>query len=211
MQDVLHERDVAVARSGRVDDLEETVSELRRHNKELENQVGNLSMCNTANRHRGQKKPLSGSILSAGRSPLWANRERYQQRCVWNACGTRSVLRLALACSLDVILLAKVTRLCENPFISQAFRDQERSERVLELEQGNRAAQLKIDHLQVSQGRNVAAKAGEGRAAFDVRVWRLEPPSRQPFHCQCLQDSGNKNSARLIRHPRPSSVGYAYP
>ncbi|CAN0004535.1 unnamed protein product, partial [Ectocarpus sp. 12 AP-2014] len=36
----------------------------------------------------------------------------------------------------------------ENPFISQAFRDQERSERVLELEQGSRAAQLKIDHLQ---------------------------------------------------------------
>ncbi|CAM9852730.1 unnamed protein product, partial [Ectocarpus sp. 12 AP-2014] len=62
-----------------VDDLEETVSELRRHNKELEDQV---------------------------------------------------------------------TRLCENPFISQAFRDQERSERVLELEQGSRAAQLKIDHLQ---------------------------------------------------------------
>lgn len=58
MQDVLHERDVAVARSGRVDDLEETVSELRRHNKELENQVGNLSMCNTADRHRGQKMPL---------------------------------------------------------------------------------------------------------------------------------------------------------
>eukprot|EP00752_Nemacystus_decipiens_P007715 g6898.t1 len=79
LQDVLHERDIAVARGGRVDDLEETVSELRRHNRELENQV---------------------------------------------------------------------TRLCENPFISQAFRDQERSERVMELEQGNRAAQLKIDHLQ---------------------------------------------------------------
>ncbi|CAM9771908.1 unnamed protein product, partial [Ectocarpus sp. 6 AP-2014] len=79
LQDALHERDVAVAKCGRVDDLEETVSELRRHNKELEDQV---------------------------------------------------------------------TRLCENPFISQAFRDQERSERVLELEQGSRAAQLKIDHLQ---------------------------------------------------------------
>lgn len=48
----------------------------------------------------------------------------------------------------DAVLL-QVTRLCENPFISQAFRDQERSERVLELEQGSRAAQLKIDHLQV--------------------------------------------------------------
>lgn len=43
----------------------------------------------------------------------------------------------------------QVTRLCESPFISQAFREQERSERVLELEQGGRAAQLKIDHLQV--------------------------------------------------------------
>lgn len=43
----------------------------------------------------------------------------------------------------------QVTKLCESPFISQAFREQERSERVLELEQGGRAAQLKIDHLQV--------------------------------------------------------------
>ncbi|CAM9773902.1 unnamed protein product [Scytosiphon promiscuus] len=81
LQDVLHERDVAVARGGRVDDLEETVDELRKQNKELENQASR---------------------------------------------GT----------------------LCENPFISQAFRDQERSERVLELEQGSRADQLKIDHLQ---------------------------------------------------------------
>lgn len=39
LQDVLHERDVAVAKSARVDDLEETVSELRRHNKELEDQA----------------------------------------------------------------------------------------------------------------------------------------------------------------------------
>lgn len=39
LQDVLHERDVAIARSGRVEDLEDTVSELRRHNKELEDQV----------------------------------------------------------------------------------------------------------------------------------------------------------------------------
>lgn len=39
LQDVLHERDVAVAKSGRVEDLEDTVSELRRHNKELEDQV----------------------------------------------------------------------------------------------------------------------------------------------------------------------------
>lgn len=46
----------------------------------------------------------------------------------------------------------QVTRLCESPFISQAFRNQERAERILELEQGGRAAQLKIDHLQVSLG-----------------------------------------------------------
>lgn len=39
LQDVLHERDVAVAKSARVDDLEETVSELRRHNKEIEDQA----------------------------------------------------------------------------------------------------------------------------------------------------------------------------
>lgn len=39
LQDVLHERDVAVARGARIDDLEETVAELRRHNKELENQA----------------------------------------------------------------------------------------------------------------------------------------------------------------------------
>lgn len=39
LQDVLHERDVAVARGATVDDLEETVLELRRHNKELEDQV----------------------------------------------------------------------------------------------------------------------------------------------------------------------------
>lgn len=48
--------------------------------------------------------------------------------------------------------MAQITKLCESPFISQAFRDQERSERVLELEQGSRAAQLKIDHLQVPYG-----------------------------------------------------------
>lgn len=91
MQDVLHERDVAVARSARVDDLEETVSELRRQNKELEDQV---------------------------------------------------------------------TKLCESPFISQAFREQERSERVLELEQEGRAARFKIDHLQVcfASGVNVPAR-----------------------------------------------------
>lgn len=51
--------------------------------------------------------------------------------------------------NLMYIRMAQVTRLCESPFISQAFREQERSERVLELEQGGRAAQLKIDHLQV--------------------------------------------------------------
>lgn len=39
LQDVLHERDVAVARATRVDDLEETVSDLRRQNKELEDQA----------------------------------------------------------------------------------------------------------------------------------------------------------------------------
>lgn len=39
LQDALHERDVAVSKCGRVDDLEETVSELRRHNRELEDQV----------------------------------------------------------------------------------------------------------------------------------------------------------------------------
>lgn len=43
----------------------------------------------------------------------------------------------------------QVTRLCESPFISQAFREQERAERVEELEQGSRAARLKIEHLQV--------------------------------------------------------------
>lgn len=48
LQDVLHERDVAVARGGRVNDLKETVSELRRHNKELENQVGHLPLYDTA-------------------------------------------------------------------------------------------------------------------------------------------------------------------
>ena len=39
LQDVLHERDVALARGARADDLEETVSELRRNNKELEDQA----------------------------------------------------------------------------------------------------------------------------------------------------------------------------
>lgn len=39
LQDVLHERDVAVARGAKVEDLEETVSELRRQNKELEDQA----------------------------------------------------------------------------------------------------------------------------------------------------------------------------
>lgn len=50
---------------------------------------------------------------------------------------------------IDGATLSQVTRLCESPFISQAFREQERLERVQELEQGGRAAQLKIDHLQV--------------------------------------------------------------
>lgn len=45
LQDVLHERDVEAARAARVDDLEETVSELRRQNKELEDQV---CMCTRA-------------------------------------------------------------------------------------------------------------------------------------------------------------------
>lgn len=45
--------------------------------------------------------------------------------------------------------ICQVTRLCESPFISQAFREQEQAERVMELEQGGRAARLKIDHLQV--------------------------------------------------------------
>lgn len=42
LQDTLRERDVAIARGARVDDLEETVSELRRQNKDLEDQVGIL-------------------------------------------------------------------------------------------------------------------------------------------------------------------------
>ena len=45
LQDVLHDRDVAVARGAKVDDLEEAVSELRRHNKELEDQVRDGTGC----------------------------------------------------------------------------------------------------------------------------------------------------------------------
>lgn len=52
---------------------------------------------------------------------------------------------------ITILTTQQVTRLCESPFISQAFREQERSERVQELEQGGRAAQLKIDHLQVGR------------------------------------------------------------
>lgn len=79
-----------------------------------------------------RNRPSSGRIFAAGASVLAArfNRE--------NAVPTSMY-----------ICTAQVTRLCESPFISQAFREQERSERVLELEQGGRAAQLKIDHLQV--------------------------------------------------------------
>lgn len=55
-----------------------------------------------------------------------------------------------LDCDADRIFqIHQVTRLCESPFISQAFREQEQSDRVRELEQGGRAARLKIDHLQV--------------------------------------------------------------
>ncbi|CAM9590033.1 unnamed protein product, partial [Choristocarpus tenellus] len=41
-----------------------------------------------------------------------------------------------------------MTRLCESPFISHAFRDQEQVKRMQELELGDRAARLKIEHLQ---------------------------------------------------------------
>lgn len=60
----------------------------------------------------------------------------------------------------------QVTRLCENPFISQAFRDQERSERVLELEQRSRADQLKIDHLQVNKAKKREGLKGRNNAMF---------------------------------------------
>lgn len=40
LQDALHERDVAVAKTAKVEDLEDAASELRRQNKELEDQVG---------------------------------------------------------------------------------------------------------------------------------------------------------------------------
>lgn len=53
LQDVLHERDVAVARGAKVEDLEETVSELRRQNKELEDQASGTIRAKAGGRRWG--------------------------------------------------------------------------------------------------------------------------------------------------------------
>lgn len=75
----------------------------------------------------------------------------------------------------------QVTRLCESPFISQAFREQERSERVLELEQGSRAAQLKIDHLQVSADSSMFVTTGGTASILSSKLYCCVPMSPCPL------------------------------
>ncbi|CAN0100913.1 unnamed protein product, partial [Discosporangium mesarthrocarpum] len=79
LQDTQHQRDVAEVKAARTDDLEDTVVELRKQSRALEDEM---------------------------------------------------------------------TRLCESPFISDAFKSQRQAERVQELELGDRAARLQIEHLQ---------------------------------------------------------------